>query len=486
MQLDEEQRRILRRLRKAPSDFATLVKLAGLDPRQDFRGVSLRGVDFGRADVSDFDFTDADLSGADLRRATVGRALEAAASLEDARFPREALEEVLDRRPQLRPFQQAAVEAVLDRLDSGGRRAFVALAAGLGKTAIIGEVIDSLRQRGELRRALILVESRSLAEQVVSRLREACPGLRVDRFHGQEVWPENRVLVAQVNRGYVLDPKMVDFVSAAMRSPSEMSHIFLDDAYRLPKALVRRAAASHSKIIGFSTAFSGGKSQLRREIFELFAEDLVFEYDLARAIRDGNSTPIELNQRWLRYSDFPPQSEWPKAGGGKTGMASIFAEELAERGAAERGGSRLSTALIFDTGAPLAQMFDLLAYESYPRALAESRSLERIKISHYNKYDKIKSMDIYSSNIVICDSDELDEFLLKRCDRLVLFGRDVPKIISEIWLSSASPFRRSIVDYVGKCADAFRSTHGEGFGGVVRLVSANAQPPRPVKPYSAA
>ena len=50
--------------------FVELVRTAGLDRAQHFRGALLDGVDFGTDDLSGFDFSGTDLTGADLSRAT--------------------------------------------------------------------------------------------------------------------------------------------------------------------------------------------------------------------------------------------------------------------------------------------------------------------------------------------------------------------------------------------------------------------------------
>lgn len=50
--------------RARTSDFLSLVKAAGLDPRNDFRFVNLRGIDVRGCDLRAFDFTGADLRGA--------------------------------------------------------------------------------------------------------------------------------------------------------------------------------------------------------------------------------------------------------------------------------------------------------------------------------------------------------------------------------------------------------------------------------------
>jgi Leucine-rich repeat (LRR) protein len=54
---------------RSQASFRELVQVAGLDPKTDFRGASLRGLDFRDEDLSGFDFSNADLSGSDFRRA---------------------------------------------------------------------------------------------------------------------------------------------------------------------------------------------------------------------------------------------------------------------------------------------------------------------------------------------------------------------------------------------------------------------------------
>lgn len=56
-------------LRAHTADFATLARIAGLDPKRHFRGADWRNVDFGDDDLTGFDFAEADFVGADLMRA---------------------------------------------------------------------------------------------------------------------------------------------------------------------------------------------------------------------------------------------------------------------------------------------------------------------------------------------------------------------------------------------------------------------------------
>src|SRR5262249_49913904 len=90
---------------KQPS-FCDLVRVAGLDPRQDFIGASLRDLDFRDEDLRGFDFSQADLTGADFRRPNVtgvpfaGANLTGAIGLESFVPPPENKDAV---RPTLQP-----------------------------------------------------------------------------------------------------------------------------------------------------------------------------------------------------------------------------------------------------------------------------------------------------------------------------------------------------------------------------------------------
>src|SRR5689334_2501376 len=76
MKLTEEQRATIHRIRRSEEkDFMTLVRIAGLNPKSDFRYANLSGMDFGYADLRGFDFTGADLRGADLRSASIEGAI---------------------------------------------------------------------------------------------------------------------------------------------------------------------------------------------------------------------------------------------------------------------------------------------------------------------------------------------------------------------------------------------------------------------------
>jgi hypothetical protein len=76
MKLTDEQRAIVRCIQSSKdADFSSLVRMAKLDPGQDFRYANLSEADFGRANLEGFDFTGANLNGANLRQSSISGAI---------------------------------------------------------------------------------------------------------------------------------------------------------------------------------------------------------------------------------------------------------------------------------------------------------------------------------------------------------------------------------------------------------------------------
>jgi phosphocarrier protein HPr len=63
--------KLVRLATEGKPSFRDLAVAAGLDPRRDFVGCSLRDLDFRDENLSGFDFSDSDLTGCDFRRANI-------------------------------------------------------------------------------------------------------------------------------------------------------------------------------------------------------------------------------------------------------------------------------------------------------------------------------------------------------------------------------------------------------------------------------
>ena len=121
MKLTNEQRSIVQRIRKEHgADFCSLVRIANLDPRSDFRYANLTCVEFGSVDLDGFDFTGANLSGADLRFASVRGAVFVDVSTEGTLWPEQRDDEtyLIERNV----VSERKVVTPSDRRDSAQRR----------------------------------------------------------------------------------------------------------------------------------------------------------------------------------------------------------------------------------------------------------------------------------------------------------------------------------------------------------------------------
>ncbi|MEM1159371.1 MAG: pentapeptide repeat-containing protein [Pseudomonadota bacterium] len=66
----------IKKIEEAETDrFVDLVKIAGLDPKKDFRNRNLRNVDFSNSDLAGFDLRGSDLRGANFEGATISGAV---------------------------------------------------------------------------------------------------------------------------------------------------------------------------------------------------------------------------------------------------------------------------------------------------------------------------------------------------------------------------------------------------------------------------
>ncbi|MBE7619745.1 hypothetical protein GL297_08895 [Komagataeibacter sp. FXV2] len=162
------------------ADFVQLVAIAGLDPSEDFLGADLQGVDFGICDLTGYDFSGADLRQARLDRAKLDGAIFTGARSEGAIWPRtssrnEKFEPTLRyiEKYKLHDFQQAIVNAAVGAFDRGTLRPIVAMPLGTGRSIVLRALLAALDERGDLRQALILAETRVEMEQLHQSLASA-------------------------------------------------------------------------------------------------------------------------------------------------------------------------------------------------------------------------------------------------------------------------------------------------------------------------
>jgi superfamily II DNA or RNA helicase len=86
---------------------------------------------------------------------------------------------------KLRPYQKAAVSAVLARYRAKERRMLLYLPTGAGKTVIATGIIQALRETSGLRRTLFIAHRREILDQTARTLARHLPALRVQMEQGE-------------------------------------------------------------------------------------------------------------------------------------------------------------------------------------------------------------------------------------------------------------------------------------------------------------
>lgn len=99
----------------------------------------------------------------------------------------------------LRPYQEAANEALLTGWEDGGQRLAVVLPTGAGKTVVFADLIRRLRRERKVARVLVLAHREELLEQAADKIKRVVPHLRVGIVKGSRNEHENaHVVVASV------------------------------------------------------------------------------------------------------------------------------------------------------------------------------------------------------------------------------------------------------------------------------------------------
>ncbi|WP_430244364.1 pentapeptide repeat-containing protein [Neorhizobium sp. DAR64861/K0K2] len=164
---------VLRQLQSTrTTKFAELVRISGMAPETDFRGIDLRDVDFGDADLSGFDFTDADLSGANLSRANIRNAIFYRTGLNQAKMPVSRRQLIRRQRIEPWPFHEAVIKDVTRFSKKEGRIPSVLLSMppGSGRHILMELLLEELDQLGRLKDVLVVTDNASGSQETIARL----------------------------------------------------------------------------------------------------------------------------------------------------------------------------------------------------------------------------------------------------------------------------------------------------------------------------
>lgn len=185
---------------------------------------------------------------------------------------------------QLRPYQNEAVNAILNEWQNEGhKRTLLVLPTGLGKTIVFTKVIEDCVTRGE--RVLILAHRGELLEQAADKL-EKVTGLKcaIEKAEQSCLGSWFRVVVGSVQSLQI--PKRLE-----QFEPDYFDTIVIDEAHHVLSDGYQRVMEhfSSSNVLGVTA--TPDRSDMRN--LGSFFESLAYEYTLPKAIKEGYLSPIK-------------------------------------------------------------------------------------------------------------------------------------------------------------------------------------------------
>src|SRR5947209_7690288 len=195
----------------------------------------------------------------------------------------------VQRAPALpRPYQEDAIQAILQARERGLQRVLITMATGTGKTCVFVWLMERMRLQ---RPALVLAHRDELIRQAADRIGALLPGVNVQVEQAEEVaGPDAAIVVASIQ---TLGRKGSDRLSWLARAVPEL--IICDEAHHAP-------AASYLGVFERFGAFEPGGAFLlgctatphridARSMGQVFQAE-VFRYELRAAMQAGWLCPI--------------------------------------------------------------------------------------------------------------------------------------------------------------------------------------------------
>jgi DNA repair protein RadD len=193
----------------------------------------------------------------------------------------------------LRPYQSAALDALLDAWRIGDGNPLVDMATGTGKSVVIGEFARQLIGAEPTLRILMLVHTRELVEQNAKALLRLWPdaplGIYCAGLGRREA--DARIVYGSINSTYRLDAETL----------GRRDIVLIDEAHRVPRGAegmyrrildTLRATAPNLRVAGFSaTPYRLDSGRLDEGEGRLF-DEVIYNYGIADGVRDGWLSPL--------------------------------------------------------------------------------------------------------------------------------------------------------------------------------------------------
>lgn len=178
---------------------------------------------------------------------------------------------------QLRPYQQAAEEAVLHEWDSGNKRTLLVLPTGTGKTIVFSKIAEDRVRVGE--RVLIMAHRGELLEQASDKIYKST-GLKcaVEKAEQSCAGSWLRIVVGSVQT-LTREKRLKQF------SPDYFDTIIIDEAHHSVSDSYQRVLQHFpdAKVLGVTA--TPDRADMRN--LGSYYDSLAYEYSLVQAIKDG-------------------------------------------------------------------------------------------------------------------------------------------------------------------------------------------------------
>ncbi|MFG1340388.1 DEAD/DEAH box helicase [Xanthobacter autotrophicus] len=193
----------------------------------------------------------------------------------------------------LRPYQAAAIDAVLDYWGNGGGNPLVSMATGTGKSVVIASLVRELHQINPDIRLLMLVHVKELVAQNVQALLRSYPTANIGINSAGLGRRDKRqpILFASVQSVHRMGPNDI----------GQRDVVLIDEAHLVPrdgdgmylKLMDRlRTASPDMRVAGFTaTPYRLDSGRLDQGEGRLF-DDMVVNYGIGEGIRDGYLSPL--------------------------------------------------------------------------------------------------------------------------------------------------------------------------------------------------
>lgn len=208
---------------------------------------------------------------------------------------------------QLRPYQEAAREAIENEWASGTKRTLLVLPTGTGKTVVFSKVAEDQVRAGN--RVLILAHRGELLDQAADKLYRMT-GLKssIEKADQTALGTWNRVTVGSV-QSLQRENRLDRF------DPNYYGTIIIDEAHHAITDGYRRIIDhfNDANVLGVTATPDRGDQRHLGEVFE----SLAYEYSIVQAIKDGylckivaQTVPLQLDMTSLKTQagDYTPGS----------------------------------------------------------------------------------------------------------------------------------------------------------------------------------